>query len=401
MKQLKKCGFDHVLAEKEAKWGIEADVGIAYYYYIAESFHLATIEIEKLLERKNLEANMESELHNLLALCYRKSVGFGESKDHFKKAFEIGESATTFYDQSISLINLEKIAYHELDWAEADGYNKKAITYLRQELEASSDEDYKISLELFIAEYHRLSAESLIWDAQAERVNAELKAADVIYQEILSRDRYYIRYLYTSTFRDILVGKYKEAYDNCDLLFEQAMSAYDKSQIMFYRGIASMQLGYSDDVKESVTKAYEYAYSIGAWLELEEIIALASFAGCDVSHLKSPEIPKPDKSNTTFKIPSNLPNGTKLTKSNDTDHLFQYKASLPSGGVIDQMLVSTLYGRKEIMITGYDVANKSFTLKVYLDGRLKYYKRDPGFSYGDQQALVNEANKFYKAYGFK
>ena len=207
-----------------------------------------------------------------------KYVDFTKSKDYFEKAFKCDSNSD--YDQSISLINLGKIAYHELDWTEADKWNKQALELLSQELERADNDDSKSSLTLFLAEYHRLTAECLIWNSQLENVNRELDIAETLYNTVTSRDRYYVRYLYTSAFRNILRGNFQSAFDDCDVLIEQATSAYDKSQILFYKSICAIKLHENEDLKKSIIDAYKYASSIGAWLELEEIVALDNYVGC-------------------------------------------------------------------------------------------------------------------------
>jgi len=216
--ELKKCSFDKFLSVKKSKWDIDSEIGIAYYYYITESFSEAVIAVKKILDyEKDLLEDMKEELHNLLALCYRKSVDFDKSKHHFNLAFETGKKTDGYYNQSISLINLGKIAYHELDWQSAKVWNKKAIEYLEKELEKATDNDYIISLKLFIAEYHRLSAECLVWSGALESVDKELEMARSIYEQVQTRDRYYIRFLYTSVFRNVLAGKYEDVLDDTEL----------------------------------------------------------------------------------------------------------------------------------------------------------------------------------------
>jgi len=279
--QLKKGGFDNFLCDEKIYESIDGKIGIAYYYYITENFEKTITLVNQMLETINDLSKAEiEEVHNLIALCYRKYVDFEKAKEHFMLAFESGNDIDTYYNQSISLVNLGKIAYHELDWKAAVEWNKQAIQYLCNELSNTTDEDYKVVLELFIAEYHRLSAECIIWNYDLKRVDEELQFAHDIYDRIKSRDRYYIRYLYTSVFRNILAGEYEEVIEDCDILFEQATSAYDKSQILFYRAIASLKLKKNDECQKNIQSAYNYAKSIGAWLELEEMVMLSSFV-CD------------------------------------------------------------------------------------------------------------------------
>lgn len=280
---LKEIGFDRIAKTEFEKNGIEYGIGVAYYYYITESFNITIQIINKLLATENVPSESVAELYNLLALCYRKYVDFAKSKDFFEKAYNCNSNSD--YDQSISLINLGKIAYHELDWGEADKWNKQAVNKLLHELERADNDDSRSSLTLFLAEYHRLTAECLIWNSQLEDVNRELDIAEKLYNTVTSRDRYYVRYLYTSLFRNILKGDFQNAFDDCDVLFEQATSAYDKSQILFYKSISAMKLHENEELKKSIVDAYNYASSIGAWLELEEIVALANYGGVQIENV--------------------------------------------------------------------------------------------------------------------
>lgn len=282
--RLKDCGFDHYLERPSGYESNDGQIGIAYYYYITESFGKAIVAVENIFSSERVLSPVEqAELHNLMALCYRKSVDFAQSKEHFMAAFEAVFEMDAFYDQSISLVNLGKIAYHELDWTSAIEWNRSAIGYLERELAAATDQDYRISLELFVAEYHRLSAECLIWNYDLDQVDEHLAQAEQIYARVQSRDRYFVRYLYTSEFRNVLAGEFEEAFESCDLLMRQATSSYDKSQILFYRGIAALGLGRDAECEKCAREAYVYARDIGAWLEMEEIVALASLIrGVDV-----------------------------------------------------------------------------------------------------------------------
>ena len=280
---LRELGFDDVLLKGRSIQEPDTRIGIAYYYYITESYDKAVIAVKDMLDIGGLPPEIEAEAHNLIALCYRKSVDFDKAKDHFKKAYATGDENIMLYDKSISVINLGKIAYHEHDWEAAAHWNKKAIDLLLQEREKAETDDYRTSIDLFIAEYHRLTAECLIWNQEIEAVNQELDCANEIYQQVTSRDRYYVRYLYTSVFRDILAGEYEKAIRSCQSVEKNATSQYDKSQIAFYKGIAALKLGQKEEIKNALKKGYKFTSQIGAWLELGEFVQLAILADVDIS----------------------------------------------------------------------------------------------------------------------
>ena len=280
---LKECGFNDVASEDIWNQNLESAIGVAYYYYITESFSTAIKKIQDILDSCEFSPSTRSiisELSNLLGLCYRKSVDFEDSKYAFIGA--VADEDTTDYDKANSLKNLGKIAYHELDWEAASDYNERARQCLSRELERANDDDSKASLNLYLAEFHRLTAECLIWNFQLEEVDKELNIAESIYNSVTSRDRYYIRFLYTSAFRDILSGDFLGAGEMCDLLLDQATSAYDKSQILFYKAITALSSQDTHGFIQSIKKAHRYANSIGAWLELEEIMALAQYSKIQV-----------------------------------------------------------------------------------------------------------------------
>ena len=282
---LRTCGFDRFLDRSSGYSTNDGKIGIAYYYYITENFDRAIAASESIFSSgTRLSPSEAAELHNLVGLCYRKGVDFKKSKDHFELARDVAERSGIYYDLSTAEANLAKIAYHELDWTSAGMWNEKAITDLERELAAATDEDYRISLELFVAEYHRLSAECLIWNYDLEHVDEHLARAEEIYGRVQSRDRYYVRFLYTREFRDVLAGKFEDVCEDCELLIHQATSSYDKSQFYFYRGIAALKLGRREECLECAKAAYGLARSIGAWLEMEEAVALAGEAAVGLEH---------------------------------------------------------------------------------------------------------------------
>lgn len=296
---LKECGFSDFLKTKSANWDINAEIGISYYYYITEDFNKTIDLVSTILSNKDYEEIMDyvmkEELLNLIGLCYRKHVDFVKSKENFMSAYKIGSEHNESYYLSTSLINLGKISYHELDWNSAAEWNKKGISSLENEISNIEDTDYKITLLLFLAEYHRLVAECLIWSGNIAEVNAELALAEEIYNQVSTRDRYYIRFLYTSAFSHLLTGDYKSTYDECCILFKQATSKYDKSQILFYQSIAALKLKEIEEAISCSKKAYNLAISIEAWLESEEIAVVASLAGNTDKkhqHLNNPFINK-------------------------------------------------------------------------------------------------------------
>lgn len=287
------CEFILFLRCRRIKYAIsnyyysEMQVGIANYLYITERFDRAIMETNRLLDKKEqLQPDVVVELHNLLALCHRKYVAFDLSKLHFQTALDHETDMGDEYDKSISAVNLGKIAYHELDWPQAALWNHRALELLDQAFRAADSEDLRIHIELFIAEYHRLIAECLIWNMDVAGAEHHLGEAEKIYQTIASRDRYYVRYIYTSALVRIFGGKTEEGLSLCASALEQATSKYDRSQIQFYRGIALLSQGDQAGAAECAADGLGCAQAIGAWLECEELTILLSMAreGSTVCH---------------------------------------------------------------------------------------------------------------------
>lgn len=193
---LKNAEFDKTLHNSDYVQDVDIEVGVANYWYITERFDLAIKVIKNLLQRKDgLASDTIIELNNLLALCYRKYVVFDLAKDHFLEAFNNSDAKDDDYDKSISAINLGKIAYHELDWGLAEKCNNTALGLLENSLNQTDSEDMRVNIELFIAEYHRLISECVIWNFEIEKALQHLAYANRTYEKIASRDRYYVRYL--------------------------------------------------------------------------------------------------------------------------------------------------------------------------------------------------------------
>ena len=264
--------FDDILSRSGSGMDLSVDVGIANYLYITERFDGAIEAIEKLLRNPALlEPDVLVELHNVLALCYRKYVAFDLAKEHFEAALKHTDAAQDEYDKSISAVNLGKIAYHELDWATAAKWNEQALSLLEAAYAKADSEDLKISIELFIAEYHRLIAECVIWNLDVDEAKDHLAKAETIYCKNVFRDRYYVRFIYTSALVSIFNGCPDNGLALCREALDIATSSYDQSQIMFYMAIAYLKKKENLAAQECAVSGMEKAKRIGAWLEFQEL----------------------------------------------------------------------------------------------------------------------------------
>lgn len=276
---LKDNGFDTVLRSMNACMDLDGKVGTANYLYITERFDKAMKLIEVLLENESvLKPEVIVELHNVYALCYRKYVDFTLAKKHFELALNNDLSTNDYYNKSISAVNLGKIAYHELDWISAAKWNDLAMELLEKAYNSAESEDLQITIKLFIAEYHRLIAECMIWNLEVKESQKHLDEAHLIYTTLASRDRYYVRYIYTSALVKIFGGDAVEGMALCDEALEKATSLYDKSQINFYKALASLKMKKNEEAFNYASDGIKNAEQIGAWLELEELFLVKSIA---------------------------------------------------------------------------------------------------------------------------
>ena len=271
--------FDSILCDEDLDVNLDGRVGIANYLYITERFDLAIKAIEEILQNETeLNPDVVVELHNIYALCYRKYVAFDLSKEHFERALNYDKASGDEYDKSISAVNLGKIAYHELDWSQASMWNELALSLLKTAYEKTNNEDLQINIELFVAEYHRLIAECLAWNLDIPEAEKHLVETEKIYSKIVSRDRYYVRFIYTSALVKIFGGYTEAGLALCEDAMEIATSLYDQSQIMFYKGLALLKNGDYSGAHECAISGMNKAERIGAWLEMEEIVLIKNLA---------------------------------------------------------------------------------------------------------------------------
>jgi len=233
--ELKKAGFDKTVAFKKNKWDIDAEIAIVFYYYITEDF-IKTISSINELFRYNLEFKdkpVNIELYNVLGLCYRKLADFDKAKESFFVALEESMVNNNFFEASIAAVNLGKIDYHTLNFDLAKTNTQNGINLLIKTMEENINSDKLKSNQLFLAEYYRLYAEALLWNFEVDEAQLYLDKSNEIYSSMEIRDRYYVRWLYTSSFLQILKGNYKYCIDNYSSTFKLTKNQYDKAQIEF------------------------------------------------------------------------------------------------------------------------------------------------------------------------
>ncbi|MBU7006861.1 toll/interleukin-1 receptor domain-containing protein [Phosphitispora fastidiosa] len=279
---LQKMGFDKILAEKKEFWLPKAEVACAFYLYLTENF-IETIERAKKIQNFGIVDNtntlLQSELYNLIGLNYRKLACFQEARDSFEKSIQLAESSGDLYEASAGYMNIAKLNYHMLDFEDAYMNNNKGIALLTELLESKlkSNAGECTSLKLFLAEYHRLAAETYQWNEKIKEALIHLEIAGNIYKETKVRDRYYVRWLYTSAFQQILSGDYHSIRNDFHYITGLIKNEYDRSRAFFTASFAKLlEFGHTgngrvlSDAGLYAKEAIKRAKSINAVIEEQE-----------------------------------------------------------------------------------------------------------------------------------
>ena len=274
---LKENRFDQAALSDALQASTELKAGIASYFYITERFGKA-MEIGREILEHETDPGIIVEMSNLVGLSLRKFALFDEAGHYFRKAVESARTPSDDYEKSGAYMNLAKLYYHELNWEKAIECNEAGIDLLQKVQERTDDEDTRLRITLFLAEYYRLAAECLLWMPDIAGARNYLEKAGSIYHEVVTRDRYYVRFLYTSAMASLFAGRADEGLSLCEKAEESASSRYDKAQILFCRALALLQNGRRDEAADCAARALETARSIGALMETEEISLLLGIA---------------------------------------------------------------------------------------------------------------------------
>ena len=277
--ELKKAGFDKILENKEDNWGIDSEIAIAFYYYITEDFIKTIKKINELFDSdfELSDNSINIELYNVIGLCYRKLVEFDKAKESFLLVLEASEVNNNFFEASIAACNIGKIDYHTFNFDLAKINTQNGIDLLNKTMEEKLSSDKLKSNQLFLAEYYRLYAEALLWNFEVDEAQVYLDKSDKIYSSMETRDRYYVRWLYTSSFVEILKGNYKYCIDNYSTIFNLTKNQYDKAQIEFLYSLSLLidliktkKDDVSDTLNKNINSAINRNNSIKAFIEKEE-----------------------------------------------------------------------------------------------------------------------------------
>ncbi len=288
--ELKDIGFDNVISEYMQIDSLEILAGCVYYYYINEQYEdsekLALDIIKRYYEPENYA--VITELENEVALSCRKLVRFDDALHHCKIICEItGSSCPDFYEVALAHQTIGKVYYHRCQWEKAYEELCLAVKFLEDSLQLAPDADYQKMLKLYVAAFEREVALSLVWQKKIQLAKQHLDHAKMIYDEVKTTDRYYIRYLYVNMFADAVNGDYSRVVEIYPDLLKIAKSNYDKSQIEFYYAIAMYWKGDADESAKHLEIAKHFSDKIDAYLEKSEIAMLDTLLMSNDSRFKA------------------------------------------------------------------------------------------------------------------
>ncbi len=244
--KLKSLGLSIALRADTSDWGLEGEVGKAFYYYIVEDFTKAIKKVDGLLaeaQTRGISNTILSELYNVRGLSERKLAKFSSALQSFEKSIEYAESAvdegnTTHsdveFELSLAYLIKGKIFLTTLAFDESNKSCRRAVKILQREIEEMPEGDKKTSNKLFLAEDYRVWAYGYIWQEEYEIAESKLALAEEIYVENSNTvDRYYIRFQYTSLFLKIMQKEGAGVNEELKALLQNATGSYDKGQINF------------------------------------------------------------------------------------------------------------------------------------------------------------------------
>lgn len=259
-------------------------VGILYYLYAMEKFDSVILLTEKMMHDQEqftqVPLTTKSQIYEVYGLSLRKLGLFKEAKDAFEATSVYGKHAEDPYQISLGYANLAKIYYHQIDFDSGYSYNKLAFDYLSQSLNIeSSMHGSKTGIQLFMAEYKRLAAECYIWGYEYDKAEECFKYIENVYTEIQMRDRYYVRFLYSSALYSICRCDIIHALDLLIHAEQLCRNSYDKAIVFYYEAIIRFVYGDSycgRQIQNRIAKAIEIFESISSNIELTEVRILAS-----------------------------------------------------------------------------------------------------------------------------
>ncbi len=258
--KLKALGLSVALRADANDWGLEGEVGKAFYYYIVEDFSKAIKKVNGLLaqaQERGMTSVILSELYNVRGLSQRKLAQFPQALDSFEKSIEYAEAALdegnvansdVEFELSLAYLIKGKIYLTMLSFDESNKSCRRAVKILQRKIEEMPDGDKRTSNKLFLAEDYRVWAYGYIWQEEFEAAEGKLTLAEEIYNENSNTvDRYYVRFQYTSLFLKIMQKDAVGVNEELKVLLGNVTGSYDKGHINFLLAL-NAYVNYRDDL---------------------------------------------------------------------------------------------------------------------------------------------------------
>lgn len=273
--RLGKLGLIEAFNEVANNYGQQGSLILGNVLYITEKFNEAVAVLEPLLANKDTLTLAEiAEIYSILAMSHRKLVNFDKSNHYTELALTLGGEEDALYEKSLANLMKGKIAFQRLDWESAYIEIENSIKMLQKAIPLLVKDDDKINHEMFIAEYARVFADAAIWHKDYEIAQTYLAKASEIYTRLKVKDRYYVRYIYTTIFLEIGLKEYEKALTSIQKIMPLIESHYDSYQIYLYEAFVHIALKQKNEAMRAINKGLEHASIIEAEIEIASLFAI-------------------------------------------------------------------------------------------------------------------------------
>lgn len=264
---LRNLGLTNVLA-RSIDYGMEGEIGKAFYYYIVEEFEKAIKKIKNIVktEEINKYPYYLAELYNVKGLSERKLALFDDAIESFEKAIDYAKednfscpNSEPNFELCMSNLILGKIYTTKCNFAKANRYYRNSLKAIEHQIEDTVDRDRKISDILFTAEIYRVYAYSKIWENEIDDAIDLLEQADKIYTNNKSTlDRYFVRFQYTSILLKIMQKDKLGNKEALLLLLNNGLNGkYDIGMVNYLLAL-NILINFNDD-KDEIREGMKYA----------------------------------------------------------------------------------------------------------------------------------------------
>jgi|GEM_PF-1191459 len=271
---------------------------ILYYYYLHEDYR----KVIKLVSCIQYEIEKECtfvvcQICEVLGMCLRKIGDFNLAKQAYYRTIKLANDLNDNYQKSIGYMSMAKLDYHEGNFKSAFLNNENGIEALRLYLDEQVKQraDLQVSVRMFLAEYHRLSAEAYIWNSDFKKAKELLAYTKEIYDSIQIRNRYFVRFLYNSAQLETGLGNWKKALHLLSDSKKMVRNQYDSGAVDYFSAVALLRK-YNDTGDDSLLPiaVNHIKRSIEVYTKLEAIIELleATIIEKLIRQIQNPRIEK-------------------------------------------------------------------------------------------------------------